>query len=414
MPTAPFNHGTRIIQLGDEPRPLEIADVSTVGTVVTAPHLDTKIFPYNEPFHFYTHEVDKVAALGTSGTALDAVKGIKGEGVEASIVMIAVEEGKNTEASRVKLIDAADGLTLALGHLGIEPDILLSPGYVAGRIDNAKNPLAAKLDQIATKLKSIAILDTGGPNKESSLAYRADFDSRYCYLVDPFVRVMAGDNSVVKPASPVVTGLFIKKDKEKGGPYWSPSNQEAKAILGTARPISFYDGEIDHEANFLNQNGIATFIPSQVIQSATGQFSKNGRILWGNRTTSTDPLWQFINVVRTRATIEKTVVRSFRWANDENLSPGLIMAIIRSLNEFIDELKSVGAILGGQVIWERNANTNSMMRLGKLRIDFDAEESPPLEDLTFGSRRNEAYFDILADTINRHVVLSFERVSNVA
>ncbi len=55
----------------------------------------------------------------------------------------------------------------------------------------------------------------------------------------------------------------------------------------------------------MNEAGIATFIPARLVQGVGGQFAANGRILWGNRTTSDDPLWKFINVVRTRATIEK-------------------------------------------------------------------------------------------------------------
>ncbi|MCB8829532.1 hypothetical protein LJD47_31445, partial [Escherichia coli] len=109
-----------------------------------------------------------------------------------------------------------------------------------------------------------------------------------------------------------VAALFAKKDKSKGGPYWSPSNQETLGILGTARPITFFDGEIDPEANQLNEAGIATFIPSRIVQGVGGQYSPNGRILWGNRGASNDTIWKFINVVRTRATIEKAIVSAFR------------------------------------------------------------------------------------------------------
>ena len=409
MAVAPFNHGTRVLTLGEEPRPIEVADVSTIGAVVTAPELDTNVFPYDEPVHFYTHEADKVAALGDTGTALDVVSAVRAQGIEASIVMVIAEEGVDAGDTRANLVAACPALEIALGHVGVEPDILLAPGYAATRIADAKNPLADALDTVAAKLGAIAILDTGGPDKETSLAYRADFSSRFCYLVDPMVRVLpAGETvPVVKPAAPYVAGLMVKRDKEKGGPYWSPSNQEARGVLGTARPVSYYDGEIDHEANYLNENGIATFIPARTVLSGAGELSANGRILWGNRTTSDDPLWVFVNVVRTRATIEKTIARSFRWANDQNLSSQLVIAVMRSLQEFLDELKAVGAILGGEAYWEREVNTNANLRLGKLRIEFDAEEAPPLEDLTFGSRRNEAYFDVLADEINRKISLSF-------
>ena len=73
MPTSTFNHGTRVLRLGDEPRPIEVADYSSIGAVVTAPDADTSIFPPDEPVHFYTHEADKVAALGATGTAIDIV-----------------------------------------------------------------------------------------------------------------------------------------------------------------------------------------------------------------------------------------------------------------------------------------------------------------------------------------------------
>lgn len=65
MATSPFNHGTRVIQVGSEARPMEVADVSTIGAAVTAPEADTTLFPEDEPVAFYAHEADKVAALGT-------------------------------------------------------------------------------------------------------------------------------------------------------------------------------------------------------------------------------------------------------------------------------------------------------------------------------------------------------------
>lgn len=413
MAISPFNHGTRVIQVGSEARPMEVANVSTIGAAVVAPNADPKIFPEDEPVAFYTHEADKVAALGDTGNAIDIVNAVRAQGVEAQLVFSRVKEGATPDATMAKLVGSAASMTgvhalsYALGHVGVEPNILLAPGFSAGRVSNAKNPLADALTQVAEKLRAIAVFDTGGPTREKSLEYRADFASRYCYLIDPFVRVLSGGVVVSKPASPFAAGLIVKRDKQKGGPYWSPSNQETLGVLGTARPITYFDGEIDHEANLLNQAGIATFIPVRMVQGAGGQFAANGRILWGNRTASDDPLWKFINVVRTRATIEKTIIRSFRWANDDNLSAAHVMAVLRSLQEFLDELTAAGAILGGRAFWDRAQNTNASLRDGKLRVEFDAEEAPPLEDLIFGSRRNEAYFDNLAADIQRRTSVSF-------
>lgn len=414
MPTAPFNHGTRVIQAGSEPRPIEIADVSTIGAAVTAPLASPVMFPLNEPVAFYTHEADKIAGLGATGTALDIINAVRAQGIEAQMVFARVAEGVDAAATIANLVGSAASMTgvhalsYARGHVGVEPDILICPGYSSGRVANAKNPVADALEQVSEKLKAIAIFDTGGPDKATSLAFRADFSSRYTYLVDPFVRVASGASIVTKPAAAFVAAMFVKKDKLKGGPYWSPSNQEVKGILGTARPVTYFDGEIEHEANALNESGIATFVPSQIVQGFGGQFSPNGRILWGNRGASTDPIWKFINVVRTRATIEKSIVNAFRpWALDENLTAQHVLAIMRSLNDFLDSLTAVGAILGGRAYWDRGLNSNADLRAGKLRVEFDAEETPPLEDLIFGSRRNEAYLNNLASDIQRRISVEF-------
>lgn len=422
MTTAQFNHGVRVVQAGSEPRPVEIADVSTLGLNFIDATADNAAFPLNEPVLLFTHEADKIAKLGTGpgNEAVQLVNAVRAQGIEARLVVVRVEHSVKSDPAEAKeeelgrLVGSAAAMTgvhalsYARGHVGVEPDIIVGGGRAAGRVSSAKNPYAAAAESVAEKLKGIAVFDTGGPDSETSLEYRADFSSRYVYLVDPFVRVADGANIVVRPASPFAASMFVKKDKLKGGPYWSPSNQDVLGILGTARPITYFDGEIEHEANLLNEAGIATFIPSRVVQGVGGQYSANGRILWGNRTTSEDALWKFVNVVRTRATIEKAIVSSFRpWANDENISAQHVLSIMRSLQTFLDDLTAVGAILGGRAYWERDMNSNASLRLGKLRVEFDAEETPPLEDLIFGSRRNERYFDTLAADIQRRISVEF-------
>lgn len=423
MPTAQFNHGTRVIDAGSTSRPLEVSDYSTLGVNFIDQTADNTEFPPDsEPKLIFTHEVEKIAKLGTSpgNQAMDLVKAVKAQGIEAAIVVSRVAHSVKTDPQEkldeelASLIGSAasltgvHGLSYAEGHVGRSVDILVGGGYSAKRVANAKNPYAAACESVAAKLKAISVFDTGGPGREASLAYRADFSSRYTYLVDPYVRVSEGASIISKPASPWAAAMFVAKDKKKGGPYWSPSNQEVLGILGTSRPITYFDGEIDHEANLLNEAGIATFIPSRIVQGAGGQYSSNGRILWGNRTAAEDPIWQFVNVVRTRATIEKALVTGFRpWAIDENMSAQHVISVMRSVQDLLDDMTAVGAILGGRIYWDRDQNSNASLRAGKLRVEFDAEEVPPLEDLIFGSRRNEDYFDRLASDIQRRISVEF-------
>lgn len=422
MSTAAFNHGSRVIDAGSTPRPIEVADYSTVGLTFIDQAADNAAFPLNEPVLLFTHDTAKVAKLGAGpgNEAVRQVNAIRAQGVEGRMVVVrvahstAADPEDKAEEELANMIGAAASMTgihalsFARGHVGVEPDILVGGARAAGRVANAKNPYADAVEQVSAKLKAVSVFDTGGPDSEASLEYRADFSSRYTYLVDPYVRIASGASIVSVPASPYAAAMFVKRDKQKGGPYWSPSNQEVGGILGTGRPISYFDGEIDHEANLLNEAGIATFIPSRIVQGAGGQFSQNGRILWGNRSAAEDAIWKFINVVRTRALIEKTIVASFRpWANDENMTSQHVLSVMRSLQAFLDELVAVGALLGARAYWDRAMNTNASLRLGKLRVEFDAEEVPPLEDLIFGSRRNERYFDNLATDIQRRISVEF-------
>uniref|UniRef100_UPI0035D100D9 phage tail sheath subtilisin-like domain-containing protein n=1 Tax=Bartonella sp. PS7NMGDW TaxID=3243574 RepID=UPI0035D100D9 len=366
-----FNHGIRIVEAGEDSRPLATFDQTAIGAVVTAPDADNQVFPLDEPVLVFTHEGEKIQKLGTRGTALDVINAVRAQGIEAQIILVRVEEKSTIAETQTEMVGSnahltgVHALSHARGHLGVEPGILLAPAYSAGRLDNGKNPVADALEQVAEKLQAIAVFDTGGKNAEESLAYRADFSSRFCYLIDPFVRVANSDGGVsVKPASPFAAAMFIKRDKQRGGVFWSPSNQDVKGILGTARPISYFDGEIDHEANRLNQADIATFIPARLSQNAHGKIAANGRILWGNHTTSSDPLWRFVNVVRTRAALEKTIINNFRpWANDENLTGQHVIAITRSLTQFLDDMIARGALLGGRVWFDRDLNSNSTLQL---------------------------------------------------
>jgi hypothetical protein len=402
MPTAPYNHGVRVIDAGETERPIQAADLSPIGMALPADDADPAVFPPNEPVHFYTNDAAKVAALGADNPVANAVNAIAKQGVVASCVLSRVETGDDLDGTLANIVGSAASMTglhalgHALGHTGVEPGLLMFPGFTSQRPGAAKNPVMADAEGLADKLKATLIGDCPGTSNEDANTYRADFSSRRVYLVEPGVKT-AGD--VVRPASAYAAGLFVKRDLEKGGPYWSPSNQAIAGITGTARPISYFDGELAHDANYLNERGINTIIPAVTVQGGNGQVAANGTILWGNETCSDDPLWRFINVVRTRAAVEKAIPRAFRWAMDRNLRAQLGVSIIRSLQIFLDELTAVGATLGGRAYWLGEVNSSQSLRSGVLRVEFDAEEAPPLNDLQFGSRRNAVYFDTLASDI---------------
>ncbi len=142
----------------------------------------------------FTHEGEKIQKLGARGTALDVINAVCAQGIEAQIILVQVEEKSTIAETQAEMVGSNTALTSvhalkhARGHLGVEPGILLTPAYSAGRLDNGKNPVADALEQVAEKLQAIAVFDTRGKNTEESLATRADFSSRFCYLIDPHGR----------------------------------------------------------------------------------------------------------------------------------------------------------------------------------------------------------------------------------
>jgi phage tail sheath protein FI len=403
MATTEYFHGTRVFKAGDEPRPIAVEDYSTIGAVIVAPNADPDVWPENEPVVLFSNEKDKITALGTGGNVdavFDAINDQTDEEfVAAEIVAVRVPEGtgatdqEKLEATMANIVGAAAASTGVHAFLQASrrAKLLIAPGYTSQRIGNGKNPVMAELDSVARRLRGIKIGDAPATTRDAALEYREDFaDDARAYLVSPGVLVTGADGKpVFQPASGRVAGLFVRRDKNVGGPHMSPSNQAMGGIVGTSRPVSYYDGEPDSEANLLNQNRIATII-------------ENG-ILWGNETCAADPLERFVNVVRTNDMIDGAVVKAFRWAIASNISVPLASAIIQSLDEFLAEASAKGQIINGRCWFERPLNPNSNLVSGILRLEYDREPYAPLQDLQFGARRNVGYYDQVADGIVRAV-----------
>ncbi|WP_168991989.1 MULTISPECIES: hypothetical protein [Mesorhizobium] len=101
------------------------------------------IFP---PVAFFTHEADKIAALGVTGKAIDTINAVCAQGIEARCVFVRVAHPTKTDPAEkatkemTNIIDSAASMTgvhalsYACGHVGIEPDrIVTGRGVPANR-----------------------------------------------------------------------------------------------------------------------------------------------------------------------------------------------------------------------------------------------------------------------------------------
>lgn len=395
MPTD-FLHGVEVVEIDSGARPISVVRSSVIGLVGTAPDLDAAVrpaafatdadwaaakaaFPVNTPV-LIAGSLREAARLGAAGTLPAALRGIFDQ-AGALVVVVRVAEGTgatavaDTQANVIGGVDAGTGQYLgASAFLGAEsavkvtPRVLIAPGF------SHVSTVTSALLTIADRLRAVVVADGPNTTDAGAIAYVQTFGSARLYLVDPWVKVLSASGAeVVEPASARVAGLIAKSDAERGF-WWSPSNQELRGVLGTARPVDFALGDPNARANLLNEAKVATII------------HQDGFRLWGNRSASADPKWAFLSVRRTADLINESLLRAHLWAVDRNLTRTYVADVTEGINAFLRQLNAQGAILGGRAWADPDLNTPDSLAAGKVFFNFEFTPPAPAERITFRSQ----------------------------
>ena len=377
--TETFLHGVEVLEIDAGPRPIRTARSSVIGIVGTAPDA-TAAFPLNVPVLIAGSRAE-AAALGATGTLPAALDGIFDQ-AGAVVVVVRVQADEDEAEALANVVGGVDALTGQLegvhallgaeSVVGVAPRILCAPGFTHQRLNGEANPVVAELVGIAERLRAVIIAD--GPNTTDTAAIAAadDFGTPRVYLVDPWVRVFRGGETVAEPASARVAGLIAKSDQERGF-WWSPSNQPINGIVGTARPVDFALGDANSRANLLNEQNVATII------------RQDGFRLWGNRTLSSDPKWAFLSVRRTADIINDSLQRAHLWAVGRNITRTYVQDVEEGVNAYLRTLVAQGAILGGRCWADPDLNSPANIAQGKVWFNFDFSPPYPAEHITFRS-----------------------------
>lgn len=390
-----FLHGVEVIDIDDGARTVQTLKSSVIGIVGTAPDAVAEDFPYNKPV-LIAGSLKEAAKLGVSGTLPAALKGIFDQ-AGATVVVVRIEVGvasaegvtpvvTDEDATMAHIIGGVDeetgeytGLSALLAASSVvkqEPRLIVAPGF------SHREAVATAMVTVAERLKAIAVVD--GPNTTDTAAmdFREKIGSKRVYIVDPWVKVFNTETSTenIEPASARVAGMIVKSDMERGF-WWSPSNLTMNGIIGTARPVDFKLGDINCRANMLNEKQVTTII------------QESGYRLWGNRTTSSDPKWAFLNVVRTADMINDSLQRAHMWAIDRNITKTYIESVTESVNNYLRSLMFQGAIIGGKCWADPDLNSPDQIAAGKVYFDFDFTPPTPAEHITFRSRLVNDYFE---------------------
>jgi len=403
-----YRHGTSVVRVPEGTINLQVIDQATVGIIGTAPAADAAKFPLNQPVGL-TGDLTQIADLGATGTLLDSVNHMimaSGGSYLPKTAIVRVEEGADADATLANMVGAAGSLTgfhafkAWSSELGFKPKTYMAPGFTGLRPGDAANPLIAAMSPWLETQRAMMLAACPSTTKEDAVTHRNDTGSMTVELIDPRVMVSDPDTGlpVVAPAEPFVMGLGVRiirngdSESKKPAGFWvSWSNAEIGGIVDVERPMSFDYSDRDTESHFLNENQINTIV------------REKGWRYWGGLTASSDGDWMFSNVVRTRHAIEEMVAKDFGPIVDAPMTAPTVVNALVSLDEKLKDFKQDGAIIDGRAFFDPAENSNGALRQGKLRVEFDAEETPPIHLLEFGSRRNKKYFDVLVEDIVREL-----------
>jgi phage tail sheath protein FI len=319
---------------------------------------------------------------------------IRPRGVSGHVVE---EAGENYTAATVKFTGGGEGavmptatVNLAAGRVtglsfrsvgyGITAPITATiegdgtGAVVTVQIGPAANPVIGEFLPIADGLKAHIIADGPSTTDADAIAHRDDWGSRRVFIVDPHIEgwSQSTDTYVLQPASSRVAGHIARVDNNFG--FWeSPSNKEVYGIGGLLRPIDYAFGHKNSRANLLNEQCIATFVRD------------DGWYLWGNRTASVDPDFAFLSVSRTADMVDISIAKAHRWAVDRGITKAYFEDVSSSVRAYLRNLRTRGAILGGDCWVDPEFNTEVALKGGNATFSYDFTPVYTAERLTFRS-----------------------------
>jgi phage tail sheath protein FI len=175
--------------------------------------------------------------------------------------------------------------------------------------------------------------------------------------------------------SGAVVGTFSATDTRRGV-HKAPAGIDdgfLNTVIGIEKVVT--KGEHD----LLNPQGI------NVIRSLVGQ----GIVIWGARTTSSDPEWKYINVRRLFLFLEESIHKGTQWVVFEPNDQSLWKSIVRNVSAFLRIQWLEGKLVGSKpeeaffVKCDKETNPQESIDLGRVITEIGVAPSKPAEFVVF-------------------------------
>jgi phage tail sheath protein FI len=211
--------------------------------------------------------------------------------------------------------------------------LLCCPDSYALDANSAKLVNQDIVDQCEILKDRFAVINCQRQEKPPGQNFFPPINSKYAAFYYPWIYVInpiSGQKVLVPPGGHVL-GIYARSDTNIGV-HKDPANE----IISNIDSLQFL--LTDQQQAQLNPIGI----------NALRCFKNYGNLVWGGRTTTTDPDWKYINVRRLFIFIEKSIQRSTRWVVFEINDEPLWARVRRSIGDFLYRLWLDGMLQGAK------------------------------------------------------------------
>ena len=206
--------------------------------------------------------------------------------------------------------------------------------------------------------------------------------SKYGAFYFPWIRVFdfaTGLPMLVPPAGHVA-GIYARSDIERGV-HKAPANEVIRGLfLDPQDPSSGLSIQVSKEQqDILNPRGV----------NVLRYFRGRGNLVWGARTTTTDPDWKYVNVRRLFIYVEESIEEATQWVVFEPNDEPLWARVRRSVSDFLTRLWMDGMLQGRSkeeayfVRCDRTTMTQADIDNGKLIMLIGIAPVKPAEFVIF-------------------------------
>jgi phage tail sheath protein FI len=259
--------------------------------------------------------------------------------------------------------------------------IVAAPGstYLTRSNDPYVSDVAANLNLLINHAERmryrIAVLDSSNAQTLQDVrAQRAKIDSKYAAFYYPWIRIVdpITGKEADMPPSGFVAGIYARNDIERAV-YKAPANEVVSGAIGFEVTLNKAQQDV------LNPEGINCF----------RFFEGRGNRLWGARTASSDPEWKYVNLRRYFIYLEHSIDKGTQWAVFEPNGERLWANIRRTVEDFLFNEWSMGALLGDKpekayfVKCDRTTMTQNDLDNGRLVCQVGVAALRPAEFVIF-------------------------------